>query len=274
MRNFIAAIVQIGYSFVAAVQLLSRFPLPVQVPYEERVLRRSVVFYPVVGLFIGLVLAIAGWGTVLVLPAGTAAAFLTGLWVALTGGLHLDGLMDTADGVLSHRSRERMLEIMKDSRVGAMGVIVCVLQLLMKYALLSALLANDGKLQWSLLLLVPVWSRWYMTAAIAIWPYARKGEGMGALFREVGTRELALSSLAAAVISLAVLAGALGGTGWSTAALLSACGAAISGGAGTLAAARLARKLGGLTGDTYGAVNELAETALLLGVVLYLGGIG
>ena len=74
------------------------------------------------------------------LPTMPAAVLLLAIWVVLTGGLHLDGLMDTADGILSHRPREQMLEIMKDSRVGAMGVIVCVLHLLLKFSLLYTLL--------------------------------------------------------------------------------------------------------------------------------------
>lgn len=255
------------YSFVAAFQLLSRIPFPLQVPFEERVLRRSVVFYPAVGLVIGLLLAAAGIGLSAVLPVSASAALLTGLWVALTGGLHLDGLMDTADGLLSHRSRERMLEIMKDSRVGAMGVMACVLQLLVKYALLCSMLEAEWPLAAGLLIVVPVWSRWFMVASMASWPYARQGEGMGALFAGVGARHLLGTSVAAALLSGAVLV--LSSSDWKDAVVLSACAALTAGCAGLLVAVRMAGKLGGLTGDTYGAINELVEAALLLAAVLY-----
>ena len=92
------------------------------------------------------------------------------------------GLMDTADGILSHRPREQMLEIMKDSRVGAMGVIVCVLHLLLKFSLLYTLLDTEhvgerGSLL-VLLAIVPIWSRWFMVAAIKNWPYARPRFGV------------------------------------------------------------------------------------------------
>ncbi|WP_438446573.1 adenosylcobinamide-GDP ribazoletransferase [Gorillibacterium sp. sgz5001074] len=253
----------------AAFQLLSRIPFPVQVPFEERVLSRSVVFYPAVGLVIGLLLA--GAGTVLsaVLPVEVSAALLAGLWVALTGGLHLDGLMDTADGLLSHRSRERMLEIMKDSRVGAMGVMACVLQLLLKYALLHALLEAQWPLAAGLLAAAPVWSRWFMVAAVVSWPYAREGQpGMGSYFSGAGSRHLLGASLLAAIGS-AVLLGWLAGD-WRDAIVLSAGASVTAGCAGLLVAVRMAGKLGGLTGDTYGAINEIVETVLLLASVLYL----
>lgn len=268
--NVLTAALEYAHALVAAFQLLSRIPFPVQVPYEERVLRRSVLFYPAVGCVIGLLLAAAGAGLSAVLPVSVSAALLTGLWVALTGGLHMDGLMDTADGLLSHRSRERMLEIMKDSRVGAMGVLACVLQLLIKYALLSALLDRG----WAggsaaLVAAVPVWSRWFMVAAIAGWPYAREGPGMGAMFKGAGPRHLLAASLLAALLSVGCLALVGAGGGLKQAAALSAAGAAAAGAAGMFAAARMARKLGGLTGDTYGALNEIVESALLLAAVLY-----
>jgi adenosylcobinamide-GDP ribazoletransferase len=253
---------------VAAFQLLSRFPFPVQVPYEERVLRRSVVFYPVVGFAIGLVLLTAGYLLSAVLPAAAASALLTGIWVSLTGGLHMDGLMDTADGLLSHRSRERMLEIMKDSRVGAMGVIACVLQLLLKFAFLDAMLASGWSGAAGLVLAAPIWSRWFMVAAIALWPYARGNEGMGSMFTRVGSRQLLGCSVLAVLLSLAGLA--VFGGGLRDAFVLSSAGLLLAGLPGTLLARRIAAKLGGLTGDTYGAINELVETALLLAAVLYI----
>ena len=125
---------------IAAFQFLTRLPIPVQIDYTDRVFRRSAIFYPLVGFVIGFFLLLAGEGLALCLPAMPAAVLLLGFWVVLTGGLHLDGLMDTADGILSHRPREQMLEIMKDSRVGAMGVIVGVLHLLLKFSLLYTLL--------------------------------------------------------------------------------------------------------------------------------------
>ncbi|GAB7056977.1 hypothetical protein JCM16163A_37250 [Paenibacillus sp. YK5] len=207
------------------------------------------------------------------LPPLPAAALLLSAWVLLTGALHLDGLMDMADGILSHRSRERMLEIMKDSRVGAMGVVVCALVLLLKWSLLQELF-RTGTLSWLLLPMVLLWSRWYMVVAIAGWPYARqeKGGGMGSFYRGVGWKHIAAHSALAALLSAAVLltARALGlhlaGGLWP---MLAFAGLTLGG--GYLMSEYIHRKLGGLTGDTYGAMNELLEVLLLLLLVLMTG---
>jgi len=254
---------------VVALQFLTRIPVPVKAEFTERNCRRSVVFYPAAGLAIGGLLAAAAWALGRALPPLPAAALLTALWIALSGALHLDGLMDTADGLLSHRSRERMLEIMKDSRVGAMGVAAGSLSVLLRAALLSSLL-EGGAFALTVLALVPVWSRAFMPAAIASWPYARlPGEGLGGLFRGVKARHAVCAFLAAAVIGAAVAA--VAGL-WSLreAAVLLAAAAAFAYAAGALLAAAAARKLGGLTGDVYGALNECIEIGLLLLAVAYI----
>ncbi|WP_028610932.1 adenosylcobinamide-GDP ribazoletransferase [Paenibacillus harenae] len=255
-------------ALIAAFQFLTRAPIPVTVPFESPVLTRSVIYFPLAGAFIGACVAAAGWLLQLAVPAWPAAVLLLALWTALSGGLHLDGWMDTADGVLSHRSRERMLEIMKDSRVGAMGVLAAVLLLLFKAALLAELLGGEkpgtGLI---LLLLCPIWSRAWMSASIAIWPSARSGEGIGTLFNGVK-----LSQAAAAFVVSVVLTGVgLRLAGIDDRHILQVLLVAfvltvLSGG---LLALWLNRKLGGLTGDTYGAMNEAVEAVLLFAAVLY-----
>ncbi|MCZ8519379.1 MULTISPECIES: adenosylcobinamide-GDP ribazoletransferase [Paenibacillus] len=276
MRTALDYIRGIGTAAAAAFQFLSRLPVPVTLHYTDAVFRRSVIFYPLVGAVLGALLWASGALLQGVLPALPAAAVLLALWVALTGALHLDGLMDTADGVLSHRPRERMLEIMKDSRVGAMGVVVCMLVLLLKWSLLAALLGRgSGWSDLAVLPLVLLWSRCAMAAALVCWPYARQAEGggMGSLFAGLGFRHLAGAVLLAAALTLAagwglVQAGA-GGTPPVRALLLLPAAAA----AGcALLGVLLHRKLGGLTGDTYGAINEGIETLLLIlwvGIVSY-----
>jgi len=167
--------------------------------------------------------------------------------------------------VLSHRPRERMLEIMKDSRVGAMGVIAGVLLLLTKFAALAALLENglegDGIGWLFALACIPAWSRWWMATAIAAWPYARQSEGMGALFRGVKVRHIAASAVLSTILTaLAIL---LSNPTSPSATLLAVMPVA----AVVLGLALgwwLYRKLGGQTGDTYGAMNEWVEAGLLL----------
>ncbi|WP_438431748.1 adenosylcobinamide-GDP ribazoletransferase [Gorillibacterium sp. sgz500922] len=257
----------------AALQFLTRLPVPYRFEYTAAVFRRSVVFYPVAGGLIGLLLSLLLYAAGLALPAGPAAALTLVLWVAVTGGLHLDGWMDSADGLLSHRPPERMLEIMKDSRVGAMGVMAAVLLLLVKYACLAALpgSAADGLL---LLAVLPAWSRWWMTVGMAGWPYARKESGLGSLFRQVGWSEVSLAWAGAAAVTFAFTAlgrmvggdtGVFAGTGWVTVAGRFVLAATLLCGLfGGLAARTVSRKLGGLTGDLYGAMNEGLEALLLL----------
>jgi adenosylcobinamide-GDP ribazoletransferase len=172
-----------------------------------------------------------------------------------------------------------MLEIMKDSRVGAMGVIVSVLQLLLKFSLLYTLLAADSwALSSVLLVLVPLWSRWFMVAAIVGWPYAGRESGLGSFFTGVHKGHLTLSTLLGlaatyTVLTIGVFDLQLIPSGWQplqswtyTAAFL-----VLTSLAGWGIAAYISRKLGGLTGDTYGALNELLEAALLLGITLLIG---
>lgn len=261
---------------IAALQFLTRFPVPIQVPFEKPVLSRSVVYFPLAGAFIGIVLWLASELLTGILPPWPAAVLLVAVWVGLTGGLHLDGWMDTADGVFSHRTRERMLEIMKDSRVGAMGVIAAVLLLLLKTSVIAELLTlserHGGISPGGLFVLAASWSRTWMAAAIGGWPKARGEEGLAALFNGVNKLRVTISFALAAFISLLALnineinhifamelaSGSLeaalvvGGAGLLTV----MCGGAM--------AIWLTRKLGGLTGDTYGAMNEAIEAALLV----------
>ncbi|GGG79916.1 adenosylcobinamide-GDP ribazoletransferase [Paenibacillus radicis (ex Gao et al. 2016)] len=262
-----------GQALIAAIQFLTRVPVPVQVPFEPKQLSRSIIYFPAAGAIVGAVSAICFGLLSLFMPALPAAVIVLAVWTAMSGGLHLDGWMDTADGVLSHRSRERMLEIMKDSRVGAMGVIAAVLLLLFKFAVLSELieLGLENGSWWKSMALIasaPIWSRWWMSAAIVGWPSARKGEGIGAMFRAAGPRQMAAGFLLAVALTL-VIAFA-GGIPLEDAILWCAGAAFITAAVGLITATWLSRKLGGLTGDTYGAMNEAVEAVLILAVLLVL----
>lgn len=270
MRTRARLAVDLLHGCIAAFQFLSRIPIPVSITYNEAVFRRSVVFYPVVGGVIGLLLAGGGYVLESLMPPIPAAALLTVFYVLLSGGLHLDGLMDTADGILSHRPREQMLEIMKDSRVGAMGAIACGLQLLVLFSAFAAL--QDGHWNGSagLIAAAPVWSRWFMVIAITCWPYARREPkdkpGMGALFRGIGPKHVLACSLAALIVSSGVLV--LLGSGFREAVFDTAVYCLAAGLLGAGLSAYISAKLGGLTGDTYGAANELLQAAFLIGIVV------
>ncbi len=234
-------------SFVFALQHLTRLPVW-NVPFDERRLGRSGMFFPLVGLILGgLILAVDRLAGFLFPPAAQAAAVVVGL-VALTGGIHLDGFMDTVDGVFSGRPRDKKLEVMRDSRVGAFGALAAVCLLLFKFALVTGLSGGGG---FPALIMMTVFGRWAMTYAIARFPYARE-EGLGRLFaRHTGPFELAVASLTA----LAVAAAAAGAGGVLV--LLA------SGLLAHLVCSYFKKILGGLTGDTYGALNEILEVFVL-----------
>jgi adenosylcobinamide-GDP ribazoletransferase len=267
MGRLVASLKSYADAGIAAFQLLTRLPISVKLDYTPELFRRSVVFYPVVGLVLGVLLAVLGHMLERVLPAAPLAVLLTAFWVALTGALHVDGLMDTADGVLSHRSRERMLEIMKDSRVGAMGVVTGVLALMMKASLLYSVI-GFGALVWYWLPLVLIWSRAGMVWAIVGWPYARPEGGMGRLVGSAGKREAILAILLAGVGTAWVVSLVSGSMSLLHTSLLSIGMIVGTGVMGWLVCTVLSRKLGGLTGDTYGALNELLEIGLLFWVIV------
>ncbi|QHT60784.1 adenosylcobinamide-GDP ribazoletransferase [Paenibacillus lycopersici] len=253
-----------------AFQLLTRIPVPAVIPFTPEMLARSVVYYPVVGVVIGGIVGAAGAGLDGLVPPMPAAVLLLAVWLLLSGGLHMDGLMDTADGVLSHRSRERMLEIMKDSRVGAMGVLAAAVLLLFKFAVLGTWM-EEGR---SWLAEAPMFAlacglgRLWLVAAMAFWPFARPGEGMAALFGSVRPRHAAAAALMQALLTVACVLAcpASASVGRLLAAIVWTAALAIA--VGGVLSVWLRRKLGGLTGDTYGAMVEAIEAALLFALVI------
>ncbi len=216
-------------------------------------LARAIALFPVVGVGLGAVLGVVGLVFDGVLPPGPVALLLLAAGVVLTGGLHLDGVMDTADGVFGGRTIERRLEIMRDSRIGSFGAVAGALVLVGQYACLAEL---GGTRRLTALVVAFGLSRWVMVVALGVFPPARS-TGLGATFREAGGRgPLAVATLVAAGIALA--AGTLG-----VVAFLGAAAVALLGGR------FLAKRLGGLTGDTYGALAVVAETLVLYVAVAF-----
>lgn len=244
--------------FVAALRFLTVLPLAGSYGAGEKDLAASPAYFPLVGLLLGAAAAGAACALSLAAAPMLTAALLVGLLLAFSGALHMDGLSDTADGFLSSRPRERVLEIMKDSHVGAMGVIAIVLVLLVKFAALATVAGHDVPvLLWPAVLLMPLAGRCVMVLHMALLPGARAG-GLGAAF-------LKRRPWAAAAWSMAVLAAAC-------AALFGAAGLAIAGAvlAVTLLQAGWSwRKIGGSTGDTFGAACEVAELVPVVMLALW-----
>ena len=218
---------------------------------------RSATYFPVVGAFIGGVLLAVDFAGGF-LPAHVRAALLLIASTAVTGGLHLDGLADTCDGIFSRAGRERALEIMRDSRLGALGATGLVLFLLLKFGLLTELTPRYRVLT---LFLMPVCGRQAMVLLMSIYPYARREQGLGGAFAgRVGWRQT-LGSFTLTICL--ILAGtALSGTGRTALASLF-FSFVLTFGLVYLVSRYVAARLGGMTGDTYGAANEAAELVFL-----------
>jgi len=235
--------------FLAALQFLTIIAIPWRRDAQKAQLGRCVGYFPVVGLIIGFILAGLSWIIRFVLPPGIADALLLVVLVILTGALHLDGLADTCDGLAGHKTAEDRWRIMRDSRVGGFGVIGIVLILLVKYVSLNSI---PGTLMIASLVLMPVAGRWAMTYAIFAYPYARPS-GLGRVFKE-GTRwpEFVVATIIAIVV--AALAMKLVGLVILAIVLIITIALAIY----------FKKTFSGLTGDNYGAINEISEVSVLI----------
>jgi adenosylcobinamide-GDP ribazoletransferase len=214
----------------------------------------SFVWYPLVGLVIGGALALfAGFSP---FNASVTAFLILLAWVVSTGGLHLDGFGDACDGLLAAVEPARRLDIMKDPRTGSWAVVGLVLLLLGKWATLATLPPH-------LLILPPIIGRWVMVCATYAYPYARQ-TGLGAYFRDGLGREQVVTATLIALIAVALIAR-------DPLSVMIVVGVAVL--AVTLIGGWAARRLGGgLTGDVYGALCELAELLCLLGLSVWASG--
>jgi len=261
-RNLLASVRSVLLSqyreLVAAVRFLSVLPLPgrTQLFGKDEAAPLLVVggaYFPLVGLLLACLL----WFLVLLLtplvPQLALAALLVVVLVMLTGGLHLDGLMDSCDGLFGGSTRERKLEIMRDSRVGSFGVLGGACILLLKFALLASV--RGHALPLALLVALPS-ARWAMVLALRVFPSARP-MGLGAAFHQAITTE---GVVLAGIVALAIVlvAGQLIGLiVWVTVTVTA-----------LVLGFWITRSLGGLTGDSYGAIEEVVEVVALLVVVM------
>lgn len=231
----------------AAFQFLTILPPIVRRSFTKEELGQSVGFYPLVGLALGG--AILGLDIVLrlALPIQVSAALVLAAWTVLTRGLHLDGFLDTCDGLFGGFTPERRLEILRDSRVGAFGVIGGVLLLLTKYTAISA--PGDRT---AALLLAPILGRWALSMVIVLFPYARK-DGLG---RDIKDH---------ARWHQAVLAGCMAlSAAWLIGQFPGLIALAVAGFVMFATALWVQRLIPGLTGDIYGAICELVEVSVLI----------
>lgn len=217
-------------------------------------------WFPAIGAALGCLTALVDWALAPVFSLGVRDVILVALPLLLTGMLHADGFVDCCDALLGYRSVERRLEILRDSRVGAYGALGGALLLLARYTALGAL---NPPVRAMALIVAPLLGRWGIVYAVTRYRYARS-LGLGALFRARAGHLLAASALALALLGAVWAAFAVGTDTYGTTALLLlflGFAAAVVAVCWSVWASR--RLGGGLTGDTYGALNELAEVAVL-----------
>ncbi len=212
------------------------------------------VYFPLVGFCIGMILVgLNQISSFVGLPAWANASIIVVVSIILTGGLHADGLADTFDAIASGKTKEEMLAIMRDPHIGTMGVLSILCVTLLKVSFLAAL---DSATRNIALILMCSFSRWSMVAAIYMCPYARNN-GKAKIFMEgLGTKRFILATTFMTVIFFGVLSTA------TLAAIL------IGGLAGFVFIRHIRRRLGGITGDTLGALNEVSEIAVLAAICL------
>ncbi len=236
--------------FFAAIRFLTIFPVPGKIGIGEKGLLNAAPYFPLVGVLLGLLAFGLGQFFCSFFDPFLASVILVFMLVLFSGGLHLDGLADTADGFFSSRPRAEILEIMRDSRIGVMGVFWVVAVLLLKIAAFSGM---SGKEAGFALFLMPVAGRSLMIVVMAILPYVREEGGLATLFYKQATGWKALWAIC--VLALA---------GWFFAGVVGLAAAGSSLFFVLLFAWYCKNKIGGATGDTLGASCELAEMAVAL----------
>lgn len=251
--------------FLVALRFLTTISVPWVKEIKPRDRGASLAFFPLVGLILGLILVFANILLGAILPATVVNVGLIIILILLTGALHLDGLMDTCDGAFASRAPEERLQIMKDVKVGAFGIAGVVSILLLKWVSLDAV---ELSFRLPVLVFMPMIARWAMVYAVCAYP-AAKAEGMGADFKKhAGWGGFVIATLLTAAVAMAIallvkinlvemmlLIGVLLAAVW-----LLVSGLALF----------LKRRLGGLTGDNYGAIAEVSEIAVMIFTFAYL----
>jgi len=236
--------------FLLLLQFMTRIPTP-KMEYEQQKLGKAMKFFPIVGIIIGIIL----YYSFIVLnqffdSPEVIAILIILIEIVLTGGLHLDGLADTFDGIFSYRSKKRMLEIMKDSRIGSNGALSLIIYFALKGTLLKEVISIDGSPYF--LLVMPVIARFNSTLNCGVAKYARPS-GMGKSIVEETTLVSVIISL---FITIAFSYYFIGMTGIYALMVVSFLGIYF--------AKLMERKIGGITGDTLGAVVEMSSIIVLL----------
>ncbi len=232
-----------------ALQFLTSIPVKIKF-IKEGDFAKSLVYFPFVGLILGIFLASANnLMIIFCFDEFVLSVIAVVLLIIFTAGLHLDGLADTFDALLSGKPKDKMLEIMRDSHIGVMGVLSLICILLLKISLLYSI---SAPLKATALILMCVLSRWCMAFSMFLFPYARKEGKAEAFMRGINIKIVILSVVSALTCVFAVW----GVKSFFIFGVVSLCS--------YLTAKAISNKIGGITGDSIGAINELTEIVVLL----------
>jgi adenosylcobinamide-GDP ribazoletransferase len=238
-------------SFFAALQFLTLFPWPKSADRSPHEVGPSAIFFPVIGFLLGLILVLVNFLLEPFASPGLSSVVLVTFLALLTRGLHLDGLGDTFDGLGAGGDRERMLNIMDDSHTGAFGLIAIVLLLFFKVHALAVMEVD----RWRALLVAPILGRWAMVLLGYRSQAAKPGLGSN-LINHLEAKHVFFATF----ITLILVAAILHGTGIALMIWIAILGLASK--------KYFHRRLGGVTGDTFGAVGELSEASVLVFLAL------
>ena len=239
-------------SFLIALQFLTIFPVKIKSEIKNEEFGLSLLYFPFVGLAIGFGLSSSAI-LFSFLPILVKGALILIVSVIITGGIHLDGFADTCDGFYGNKPKEKILEIMRDSRIGAMGAMGLILLLLLKFSLIVNL---QGIILWKALVEMAVFSRWSQVLACGIAHSARQ-EGKAEYFIEYSSQKIIIIG-GVFTIALFLLMAGLKGVFLFILPFLCVL----------LFIQYIKRRIGGMTGDTIGAISEIAEVSVLFSNLL------
>lgn len=238
--------------FRTAWEFLTIIPLAGNRAVKAEELARSMAYFPFVGLILGGIIALSNIMLLKILPASVVDALLIAVLIILTRGLHIDGFVDTIDGLAGGKTKEDILHIMRDHRVGALGVVGVVMLIMVKYlSLNSAPTASKN----FILIAMPMMSRWLQVPFTNLLPYARQ-DGMGKAFTEgVRGRESGIATIFTTVVLIFLFK-------FNAILIMGLMGIVTY-----LIGLYFKKILGGITGDVIGAVSEVNEVMFLLIVI-------
>lgn len=237
------------------IQFMTRIPIPLKIEVKNDEFYKIVSYFPVVGIIIGFILSLIYIALKNLFSREIVMTFVIAFSYILTGAMHIDGLADTFDGLFCNKDKEKILEIMRDSRLGTNGVLATAFMIILK--ILFLVYINDNNTL-PLLLVMPILGRLAITFATVISKSARDGEGLGGLMiGKAGIREFLIAFVISLISGIFIMPFAIFAELLIIVILAS-----------FIITKYITLRIGGMTGDTLGAVNEITELLVIITVYL------